>query len=259
MFLKKIRVTSNASRNLYKISSSWWDKGTTKKLDFRRFSLAGRASHGRIVVYSKSSLLKKIRKPRINYNFRLKILTFVSTLKLIPFENKLVALLHTFTKGLTYIQVSDAINVFDMMYFPYTNPKWKRHFRNPKLFLLCYIRKLTKVSLLELFPGAGIKFVRSAGTCAKIIRFDHSSHNALLKLPSGVKKLFSLYSLVTLGPVALQFKRNWANTKSGYWRTFGSKPRVRGVARNPVDHPHGGRTKSVKYPRTPWGKTTKKK
>jgi ribosomal protein L2 len=123
LFLKKIRITSNASRNLYKISSAWWDKGTTKKLDFRRLSRAGRASHGRIVVYSKASFLKKIRKPRINYSFRLKVLTFVSTLKLIPFENKLVALLHTFNRGLTYIQVNDTINVFDIMYFPYTNPK----------------------------------------------------------------------------------------------------------------------------------------
>jgi large subunit ribosomal protein L2 len=49
------------------------------------------------------------------------------------------------------------------------------------------------------------------------------------------------------------------NTRSGYWRNFGLKPHVRGVARNPVDHPHGGRAKSIKYPRTPWGKTTKYK
>jgi large subunit ribosomal protein L2 len=55
----------------------------------------------------------------------------------------------------------------------------------------------------------------------------------------------------------LKNKRLVTNTKSGYWRSFGLKPHVRGVARNPVDHPHGGRAKSIKYPRTPWGKTTK--
>ena len=38
---------------------------------------------------------------------------------------------------------------------------------------------------------------------------------------------------------------------------LGKKPKVRGVAKNPTDHPHGGRTKAIKYPRTPWGKTTK--
>jgi large subunit ribosomal protein L2 len=51
--------------------------------------------------------------------------------------------------------------------------------------------------------------------------------------------------------------KRYKNTKSGYWRSFGCKPIVRGVAMNPVDHPHGGRTSTIKYPRTPWGKTTK--
>jgi large subunit ribosomal protein L2 len=49
------------------------------------------------------------------------------------------------------------------------------------------------------------------------------------------------------------------NTKAGYWRSFGVKSIVRGVAMNAVDHPHGGRTKSVKTPQTPWGFVTKKK
>jgi large subunit ribosomal protein L2 len=66
-----------------------------------------------------------------------------------------------------------------------------------------------------------------------------------------------VYALASLGAVALKNKRLVTNTKSGYWRNFGLKPHVRGVARNPVDHPHGGRAKSIKYPRTPWGKTTK--
>jgi large subunit ribosomal protein L2 len=55
----------------------------------------------------------------------------------------------------------------------------------------------------------------------------------------------------------LKENKNFSNGKAGYWRLFGVKPLVRGVAMNPVDHPHGGRTKSIRYPRTPWGKTTK--
>lgn len=82
-------------------------------------------------------------------------------------------------------------------------------------------------------------------------------HVAVVKLPSGVRKFFSMYSIMTDGRCALRLKRKFSNTKSGYWRSYGQKPHVRGVARNPVDHPHGGRTKSIKYPRTPWGKTTK--
>lgn len=108
-----------------------------------------------------------------------------------------------------------------------------------------------KVSNLELRPGAGVQYARSAGSSAKIIKLDKSKHVALVKLPSGVRKFFSVYGLTALGPAALKLKRKLANTKSGFWRSFGLKPKVRGVARNPVDHPHGGRTKAIKYPRTP--------
>jgi large subunit ribosomal protein L2 len=59
--------------------------------------------------------------------------------------------------------------------------------------------------------------------------------------------------------VALPEAKRFSNSKAGYWRLFGNKPTVRGVAMNAVDHPHGGRTKSIKHPLTPWGKTTKKK
>ncbi len=62
-----------------------------------------------------------------------------------------------------------------------------------------------------------------------------------------------------LGRISLFEHSNCLNGKAGYWRSFGVKSLVRGVAMNPVDHPNGGRTKAIKYPRTPWGKTTKYK
>jgi large subunit ribosomal protein L2 len=62
-----------------------------------------------------------------------------------------------------------------------------------------------------------------------------------------------------LGQLSLKNNKNFQNGKAGYWRMFGSKSLVRGVAMNAVDHPHGGRTKSVKCPKTPWGKPTKLK
>jgi large subunit ribosomal protein L2 len=54
-------------------------------------------------------------------------------------------------------------------------------------------------------------------------------------------------------------QKKYVNGKAGFWRSFGHKPIVRGVAMNPVDHPHGGRTKAIKHQRTPWGLTTKYK
>jgi large subunit ribosomal protein L2 len=123
--------------------------------------------------------------------------------------------------------------------------------------MIFQIKKLSFISCLELLPGLGAQYVRSSGTKARIIKLDSSSHSALIQLPSGVKKIFSYYSFVMLGRLSLAENLNFLNGKAGYWRSFGLKSLVRGVAMNPVDHPHGGRTKAVKYPRTPWGKTTK--
>lgn len=61
-----------------------------------------------------------------------------------------------------------------------------------------------------------MQYVRSAGCFARITKFDFSSHSALVKLPSGVRKFFSIYGISVLGTSALTLKRKLANTKSGY-------------------------------------------
>jgi len=80
---------------------------------------------------------------------------------------------------------------------------------------------------------------------------DTRTSAALIKLPSGVRKVFSIYSIGSLGCPALKENSGTNLTSAGYGRSLGKKPQTRGVAKNPVDHPHGGRTKSIKYPRTP--------
>jgi large subunit ribosomal protein L2 len=104
-----------------------------------------------------------------------------------------------------------------------------------------------------------VQYARSSGVSGRLIKTDLYNHTALIALPSGVRKSFSLYSMATLGIVSLKNKRLVRNTKAGFYRSFGLKSKVRGVAMNPVDHPHGGRTKAIKNPRTPWGKPTKLK
>jgi len=66
-----------------------------------------------------------------------------------------------------------------------------------------------------------------------------------------VRKLFSIYSFTNLGASSRSDKQFLKTTKSGFYRNLGIGVCVRGIAQNPVDHPHGGRTKSIKYPRTP--------
>ena len=88
---------------------------------------------------------------------------------------------------------------------------------------------------------------------------DTRLQTSIIKLPSKVLKIFSIFSLGSLGYVGLKNINKLKINKAGFFKKNGHKSLSRGVAKNPVDHPHGGRTKSIKYQRTPWGKTTKYK
>ena len=144
------------------------------------------------------------------------MLGLISTFKLIPFQNKLVSLSFLASGGFSYLPTTENFKIFNFTYFPSTSVKLKTFFKNPTSFLIIYIQRLSKVSLLELYPGAGIQYARSSGTFAKLIKTDIDSHTALLQLPSGVKKTFSVYSLASLGPVSLKIKEQTTCTKSGF-------------------------------------------
>jgi hypothetical protein len=104
---------------------------------------------------------------------------------------------------------------------------------------------------LQVKPGDYIKFSRSLGSCSTLLRKNLELLSVIVKLPSGVKKIFSLFSLCQISTksvdCATQFKVS--SKRENYLKKLA--PRSRGVAKNPIDHPHGGRTKSIKYPRTP--------
>lgn len=116
----------------------------------------------------------------------------------------------------------------------------------------------TKVSLLAT-PGApAAVFVKSAGSAALLVMSGLWANWSLVLLPSGQAKFFHDETSALGSPLGPTFKRYFSLVKSTKRRLLGVKPRVRGTVKNPNDHPHGGRTRAIKYPRTPWGKTTKK-
>src|SRR3989344_5403696 len=82
---------------------------------------------------------------------------------------------------------------------------------------------------------------------------------ALLKLSSGEVRLVSLECRATIGAVSNPDQKNINLGKAGRSRWLGRRPSVRGIAMNPVDHPHGGRTNGGRHPVTPWGLHTKGK
>ena len=111
---------------------------------------------------------------------------------------------------------------------------------------------------IELKPGKGAQMARSAGCYARIMAKDDNM--ITLKLPSGEMRMVSEECAATIGVVGNKKHENSTIGKAGKSRWLGRRPKVRGVAMNPVDHPHGGgegKTSGGRHPVSPWGKPTK--
>ena len=116
----------------------------------------------------------------------------------------------------------------------------------------------TTIHNIELRPGKGAQMARSAGAAAQLVSKDEGI--ALLKLPSGEIRRTSLDCMATIGQVGNTDHENISIGKAGRTRWLGKRPSVRGVAMNPVDHPHGGgegKTSGGRNPVTPWGQPTR--
>lgn len=212
--------------------------------------------------------LRKNRQYSINYKFRDSRISLVAGLLFRTESNKLFSLLFLSSGSVTYVPTTSEHQIFRLTRFRGTldvkpsaleNPI---HLRLPMIqsfFLIHQLPKNQHVCLLEVRPGKGVQYARAVGSKAKIIKMDSRISTGLVKLPSGVKKIFSIYGLGSPGTVALPASKKMINNRAGNMYNTGRKPTVRGVAMNPVDHPHGGRTKTIHHPRTPWGKTTKLK
>ena len=210
---------------------------------------------------SRGAKLNKSRFFSINFNLRLLCLGMIVSFKLTPFNKKLLALVYFSNGSFSFFLASTKFTLFQFWGRNLRKKLYKlKLFRNFLIFnILHKIKKLSFIFCIELTPGKNSQYALSTGAKSRIWKFDEFSHTVVVQLPSKLKKIFSYYSFALYDQAALPEKKKMLNTKAGYWRSFGKKPIVRGVAMNAVDHPHGGRTKSVKTPLTPWGFVTKKK
>jgi large subunit ribosomal protein L2 len=111
---------------------------------------------------------------------------------------------------------------------------------------------------IELNPGRGGQICRAAGTYAQLVAKE--GKYALLRLPSGEVRNILASCLASVGQVGNVMHENITIGKAGRNRWLGNRPKVRGVAMNPVDHPLGGgegKSSGGRHPVTPWGKPTK--
>ncbi len=113
----------------------------------------------------------------------------------------------------------------------------------------------TVIHAVELNPGQGAKLARSAGSSIQLVAKE--GRFAQLRMPSGEIRNVDMDCRATIGSVGNAEQGNISLGKAGRARMKGQRPKVRGVAMNPVDHPHGGgegRTSGGRHPVSPWGK-----
>ena len=233
-----------------------------KKLTFMVKSSGGRNSSGQKTLRTRGSIVKKTNKITVNFFYRQRNINFIAGFFLTPLYNKLLSLLFLSSGCVSYVTTTSQHILFTLQkLYPSTVDISKKFMSMNRVHSLIWIQqgfylisqlpKNKPVSWLELLPGKGVQYIRSTGTSGFILKMDSRLGKSIIKLPSGVKKFFSVYSIGAKGSIALPLHKNFQNKKAGYYTNFGFKPTVRGVAMNPVDHPHGGRAKSIKYQRTP--------
>jgi large subunit ribosomal protein L2 len=118
----------------------------------------------------------------------------------------------------------------------------------------------TIVHNVEMKPGKGGQLARSAGTYVQLVGREQGY--ALLRMTSGEMRMVRAECRATIGAVSNPDHQNIVIGKAGRNRWLGRRPSVRGVAMNPIDHPHGGgegKSSGGRHPVTPWGKPTKGK
>jgi large subunit ribosomal protein L2 len=116
----------------------------------------------------------------------------------------------------------------------------------------------TTIHNIELVPGKGGQVVRSAGAAAQLLAKEGDF--ATVRMPSGEMRRIPIRCMATVGQVSNLDHENQNLGKAGRMRWKGKRPAVRGVAMNPVDHPHGGgegKTSGGRHPVSPWGQPSK--
>lgn len=170
-----------------------------------------------------------------------------------PNRTSLIALLSYSNGTASYILAPYGLKPGDIIYSGFN-----ANFSLGNVFYLWQIPLTTLIHNIELYPGKGGQIARAAGSFAKIIRKD--SKYAVLLLKSGEERIFDLNCLATIGRVSNAQHNLIDLKKAGRSRWKGRRPVVRGVVKNPVDHPHGGgegKTSGGRPSVSPWGKITK--
>ena len=254
MALKSFKPVTPSTRQLVQVDrSELWKGAPVKALTEGKRKSGGRNNSGRITAWRKSGGHKQ-RYRVIDFKRRkFDVAATVERLEYDPNRTAFIALIKYSDGEQAYILAPQRLKAGDQVV-----SGAKADIKPGNALLLKNIPVGTIVHNVELKPGKGGQLARSAGTYVQLVGRD--SGFALLRLASGETRMVAAECMATIGAVSNPDEQNISIGKAGRSRWLGVKPSVRGVAMNPIDHPHGGgegRTSGGRHPVTPWGKGTK--
>ncbi len=256
MALKAYKPTTPGQRGLVLISrDGLWKGGPVKSLTEGLSKSGGRNNHGRMTARHIGGGAKRSYR---TIDFKRRKFDMPATVERIEYDPNRTAFiaLIKYTDGeLSYILAPQRLKAGDKVVSGV-----KVDVKPGNAMPLASIPVGTIVHNVEMKIGRGGQIARSAGTYAQLVGRD--AGYALLRLSSGEQRIVRAEGMATIGAVSNPDNSNQNLGKAGRVRWMGRRPVVRGVAMNPVDHPHGGgegRTSGGRHPVTPWGKPTKGK
>jgi large subunit ribosomal protein L2 len=254
MALKSFKPTTPAQRQLVIVDRSELYKGKPEKsLTKGKTKSGGRNHHGRLTSFRVGGGHKKALRTVDFKRNKFDVPATVERLEYDPNRSAFIALIKYQDGELAYILAPQRLAVGDTVI-----SSDKADIKPGNAMHLKSIPVGTIIHNVEMKIGKGGQLARAAGSYVQLVGKDGGY--AQIKLRSGELRMVLDTCLATIGAVSNPDHQNRVIGKAGRSRWLGIRPCVRGVAMNPVDHPHGGgegRTSGGRHPVTPWGKGTK--
>ncbi len=256
MALKKFNPTTPSQRQLVIVDrTGLWKGKPVKKLTEGLSQSGGRNNHGRITAFNRGGGHKRTYRKIDFKRTKFDVWATVERIEYDPNRTAYIALLNYEDGDQSYILAPQRLAAGDRVIAAKS-----ADVKPGNAMPLSAIPVGTIVYNVEMKPGKGGQIARSAGTYAQLVGRDGTY--AILRLKSGEQRLILATCMASIGAVSNPDNSNINLGKAGRSRWLGRRPSVRGVAMNPVDHPHGGgegRTSGGRHPVSPWGKPTKGK
>jgi len=256
MALKQYKPSSPGQRGLVLVDkSALWSGKPVKKLTEGLTKSGGRNNHGRITARRRGGGHKRTYRIIDFKRTKQDIPAIVERLEYDPNRTAFIALIKYEDGEQAYIIAPQRLAEGDTVI-----SAERADVKPGNAMPMKNIPVGTIIHNVELKPGKGAQIARSAGTYVQLVGRDGGF--AIVRLSSGEQRLIRGECMASIGAVSNPDQSNITLAKAGRNRWLGKRPSVRGVAMNPVDHPHGGgegRTSGGRHPVTPWGKPTKGK